>query len=349
MYEKMLYKVPSQNNKVLYRVQDLTRNDKVNEDMFEEGQNTKGAKRLQCPVFVLHVNEFEELKNKETSLNNHIDVLTDKLMQRDKEIKKLKSEIEKLKSGNAEADKQLNANKFNMLQEYTDKVSEIEKAHQDELDKLKETHKDELDNIHEEHTKKIKELRSQYTAKLDKANEDLNNEVKANNKDLDNLRAEMLTMKDEHNVEVTNLQNKHHKAVETIQHEHSAELQALRKTLEHDIGQLKQNIADSETDHLKEIKEMELSHTNEVNDIRAELTEAHNKEVNDIRAKCLKAMTIEHTKDMADLQECEDVPFYVKPFLKSHLKALDTFKKRKTSNTPQSIIKTYELEESHNE
>lgn len=231
-----MYKVETKDNKLQYRLQDFTKKDNVDESVFVEGVNNKGAKRLECQVFVLHAHEFEALQHKQDSMKAHVETLTDKIKQQNNEIKHLQ-----------------------------DKVDEYERGHKDE---------------------------------------------------------------------VINLQKQHHKQLETIQHEHSNELQALRKQHEYDIDQLKQASAQIKQEHLVEV--------NEIN-------ERHHVEVDEMRAKFLKLLANEHAQDLSDLNDCEDVPFYIKPFVKAHMKALDEFKKRKYLNTPQKIVESYELVQHRNE
>ena len=307
MYEKVMYKVPSKNNKVIYRLQDFTKNDNVDESVFSEGQNSKGAKRLQCNVKVLHENEFEAILEELEQANIKIEKLNNKIMQKNVEIKRLQGDVAKQKRANIDENLQLYADKFNILQD-----------HKEEIDELNKTHKKELLTIDKSHKETLKKIRSNYTRKLEDANEDLLNEVKENDKARDKLRGEMLELKDSHKQEVLTLQDDHFKEVEKIQHAHSDELQALQEKHTYDVDQLKEAIADMKEKHLVE--------------------------VDDIRTKFMKLLANEHAQDLSDLNECEDLPFYVKPFAKTHIKALDEFKKRKYMNTPQKIVETYELE-----
>ena len=317
MYEKLMYKVESRNNKVIYRLQDFTKNDNVDESVFVEGENSKGAKRLQCQVKVLHVNEYEAIFEELEQANLKVEELNDKIMQKNVEIKRLRSEVAKQKRANIGERKQLSDDKFNILQE-----------HKEELDELKETHKNELLAIDETHKETLKKMRSHYTRKLDDANERLLNEVKAKDKAGDKLRGEMLDLKETHKQEVIALQSEHHRELETIQHAHADELQDLRKQHAYDIDQLKQSIATIKQEHLTEVNEIE---------------RGHNAEVEQIRSSFMKVLASEHAQDLSDLNECEVLPFYVKPFAKAHMKKLDEFKKRKYMNTPQKIIESYTL------
>ena len=317
MYEKIMYKVESKDNKLLYRLQDFTKNDHVDESVFIEERNTKGAKRLQCKVKVLHENEYEAIIEELEDANLKVDELNNKIMRKNLEIKRLHGEIAKEKRANIDENLQLYDDKFNMLQ-----------GQKEELDELQETHKNELLAIDKEHKETLKKLRAHYTSKLDDANEHLLLTVKENNKTNDNLRGEMLQLKDTHKDEVNTLQREHHHKLETIQHQHADELQALREQHTYDITQLKEAIATIKQEHLIEVNEIE---------------QRHNTEVNEIRGTFLKMLSVEHAQDLSDLNECEDVPFYVKPFIKAHIKKIDEFKERKYKNTPQKIVETYGL------
>ena len=323
MYEKTMYKVETKDNKLQYRLQDFTKNDNVDESVFVEGINNKGAKRLECQVFVLHAHEFEALQHKQDSMKAHVETLTDKIKQQNNEIKHLQDKVDEYERGHKDEE-------FNIMLE----TRKLEKQHQNELDKLRETHEKDLLDIDETHKENLKQMRAHYTAKLDDVNEHLFNSVKANGNARDKLRGEMVAMKQEHKDEVINLQKQHHNQLATIQHEHSNELQALRKQHEYDIDQLKQASAQIKQEHLVEV--------NEIN-------ERHHVEVDEMRAKFLKLLANEHAQDLSDLNDCEDVPFYIRPFVKAHMKALDEFKKRKYLNTPQKIVESYELVQHRNE
>lgn len=323
MYEKTMYKVKNKDNKLQYRVQDLTKNDNVNESMFNEAKNTNGAKRLECKVIILHREDFETLQHKQESMKQHVEHLTDNIKQQNNEIKRLQDKIDEYER--AHKDKE-----FNIILE----TRKLEKQHQNELDELKETHEKQLLAIDETHKKQLKQLRSHYKQKLDDINERLFQSLKANDNTRDKLRGEMVQMNETHKDEVITLQNKHHETVEKLQHAHSNELQALREQHTYDIDTLKTALADIKQQHLVEV--------NEIN-------EKHHVEVDKIRAKFLKILSLEHAQDLSDLNECESVPFYIKPFVKAHLHALDEFKKRKHMNTPQKIVESYELVQHHNE
>ena len=318
MYDKIMYKVETKDNKQLYRLQDFTKNDHVDESVFSEGQNSKGVKRLQCKVKVLHVNEYEAIIEEVEQANLKVEELNNKIMRKNLEIKRLHGEIAKEKRANIDENLELYEEKFNILQEQ-----------KEELDELNETHKNELHAIDESHKETLKKLRSHYTRKLDDANEDLLLTVKENNKTSDNLRGEMLQLKDSHKDEVNTLQSKHHQELEKIQHQHADEMQALREQHVYDIDQLKEAIATIKQEHLTKVNEIE---------------RVHNAEVEQIRARFMKVLANEHAQDLSDLNECEPLPFYIKPFAKTHIKKLDEFKKRKYMNTPQKIVEAYELE-----
>lgn len=316
-----MYKVPSKDNKILYRLQDFTKNDNVDESVFSEGENSKGVKRLQCKVKVLHENEFEAIIEELEQANLKVEDLNNKIMRKNLEIKRLRNEIAKHKRANIDETLQLRDEKFNMLQAYADKTRSLEKQHQDKLDELTETHLNQVLAIDESHKETLKTMSAQYTRKVEDANERLLNEVKENDKARDKLKGEMSDMRE-------TLQNEHHKELEKIQHTHSNELQGLREQHVYDIDQLKQANAKLKQEHLIEVNKIERK---------------HNDEVIKIRGAFLKMLSLEHAQDLSELKECEDVPFYVKPFIKKHMQALDEFKQRKYMNTPQKIIETYEL------
>lgn len=310
-----MYKVKNKDNKLQYRLQDFTKNDNVDESLFVEGTNSQGSKRLECQVFVLHAHEFEALQHKQDSMKEHVETLTARIKQQNNEIKRLQDKVDEYERGHKDEE-------FNIMLENR----KLEKQHQCELDELNETHEKQLLAIDKDHKEQLKNMRSHYTRKLEDANEHLFNSVKANGNARDKLRGEMLSMKQAHKDEVVNLQKQHHEELETIQHEHSNELQALRKQHEYDIDQLKQASAQIKQEHLIEV--------NEIN-------ERHHVEVDEIRSSFLKLLANEHAQDMSDLNDCERVPFYIKPFVKGHLQALDEFKKRKSMNTPAKIVETY--------
>ena len=142
-----MYKVQGRDNKVIFRLQDFTKNDNVDTSLFEEGQNSKGDKRLQCNVFVLHAQEFEALQKKQDAMKEHVEELSNKIMQKNVEINELKNEVAKLKRANTDERAQLRDEKsklkdekFDILEEHTAEVRNIEKEHQKELKELKETH-----------------------------------------------------------------------------------------------------------------------------------------------------------------------------------------------------------------
>ncbi len=324
-----MYKVPSKNNKVIFRLQDFTKNDNVDENMFEEGQNSKGEMRLQCQVKVMHLEEFEALQQEPAIMKQHVEEANNNLMQKNIEIKKLKSEVAKHKRANIDENTQLIADKFNIQQEHINETRALEKQHQDELKTINETHTNQLLDIDETHRKHVEKISAQYISKLDDADDKLLKEVKANKQASDNLRDEMLTMKETHKDEAIALQKQHHNEIKKLQHAHSSELQAQQKQHDYDITQLKEANTTMKQEHLIEINQIEQKHRDEIKQIRGSF---------------LGLLANEHAKDLSDFNDCGDLPFYIKPFAKRFLTSFDEFKKRKYMNTPQKIVETYELE-----
>ena len=312
-----MYKVPSRDNKIIFRLQDFTKNDNVDETFFVEGENSQGKKRLQCQVHVLHTEELEAIQQEQDVMKARVEELQTQIMQKNVEIKKLEREVAKHKRANIDERAQLRDDKFNMLLD-----------RQKALDELNETHANQLIAIDETHRKHLDKISAQYNAKLDKADEKLDNEVQANKQASDNLRDKMLAMKETHKNEVVALQKQHHKELDKLQHAHSDELQAQRDQHQDDIDTLKQNIADIKQEHIVEVNEIEKRHRDEVDEIRKTF---------------LKMLASEHAQDLSDFNECGELPFYVKPFSKRFINAFDEFKKRKETNTPQKIVETYEL------
>lgn len=328
MYEKLMYKVNSRDNKLIYRLQDFTKNDNVKEDMFVEGVNANGEKRLECKVHVLHTEEFNTLQHKQTALKEHVEDLSRKIMKQNAEIKKLKGELAKYERADIDRDMQLQGEKFNILQEHTTETDKLKTEHLKAIDELNETHEKQLQDIDKTHKEELRKLRSHYTAKVDKLNEDKFELEKANNKARDNLRVEMLQLKQDHKDEVTALQDKHRHEVENIQHAHVDELQTLRKQQTYAVDELKQVNAEITQKHLVEV--------NEINQL-------HIHKIDEMRAKFLTLISTEHAQDLSDFNECGDLPFYVKPFARGFVKSFNEFKKRKELNTPKKIVETYQL------
>lgn len=310
MYNKIMYEVKGNDNKVHFRLQDFTKGDNVNLDMFHEGKDKNGNKRLQCNVFVLHAEEYDTLKSTLARHKADIKELNNKIMQKNVEIKRLEQEVVEYKRANIDEGRKL-----------ADK-------HRDELDTLKEKHANELLAIDKQHRKHIENLTAQFNAKLDDANKHLFDTVKENNKTSADLRAEMLTMKETHKDEVVNLQKQHHNEIEQIQHAHADELQGLRDAHTYDIDTLKETIERGKQEHLVEVSEIQHKHV---------------KDIDDMRAKFLKLLANEHAQDLSDFNECGELPFYVKPFARGFVKAFDEFKKRKEMNTPKVIVDSYEI------
>lgn len=309
----MMYKVQGKNNKVIFRLQDFTAGDNVDESKFVEGRNSQGKTRLQCEVLVMHPEEIEALQHNLEQSKQHVEELNNTIMQKDNEIKKLKQEIAGYKRANIDERAQLQGEKFNMLV-----------SHQKEVDELKEMHANELFAIDETHKETLKNMRVHYTARIDKANEKFNNEVQANKQASDKLRGEMLTLNETHKAEVINLQKQHHHEVEKLQHD----LQAQQEQHAYDIDKLKTAIADGKQEHLTEV---------------GNLKEKHHVEVDEMRSKFLELLTLEHAQDIADFNDCGELPFYIKPFARGFVKSFEEFKMRKQTNTPKKIVESYKL------
>lgn len=318
MYEKTMYKVETKDNKEIYRLQDLTKNDNVETSMLKEGRNSQGKKRLECQVIIMHPEELDCIFEERDKAKRDVEELQKEIKQKNVEIKTLQGKLAKHEQQDTDYEVKLQGEKYNMLVE-----------HQTALDELNETHKDDLLAIDKEHRKHLDNIRSQYKQSYDELNDRLFNSVKANDDMQDKFKAEMLTMKEAHKDEVVSLQKEHHEKVEKLQHAHSDELQALRKQHTYDIDKLKQAIADNNEEHLIEV---------------GKLNEKHHVEVDEIRSSFLSLLTVEHAQDLSDFNDCGELPFYVRPFARGFVKNFNEFKKRKQSNTPKKIVETYKLE-----
>lgn len=318
-----MYKVQSRNNKVVYRLQDFTKNDNVDESMFEEAKNNKGAMRLECQVIVLHREEFETLEHKHRAMKDHVETLSDKIKQQASEIKRLQDKVDKYEQAHKDEE-------FNIIVE----TRKLEKQHQNEVDELKENYEKQLLDIDETQREHLENISAHYTAKVNELNDKLIHEVKANEQSNIKLNREMLHLKEQHKDEVINLQNEHHLELMKVQHAHSDELQALQKQHTYDIDTLKQAIADIKQENLTEVNKIE---------------SRHHVEVDKMRSSFLNLLTVEHAQDIADFNDCGELPFYIKPFARGFIKNFNEFKKRKQLNTPQKIVETYELEHKRGE
>lgn len=316
MYEKTLYKVETKDNKERYRLQDFTKNDNVNIDMFVERRNRNGDKRLECDVIVMHKPELDAINKQLEQSKQHVEELQDKIMQKNVEIKRLQGEVAEHKRLNIDHEAKFKDEKFNMLA-----------GHQKAVDELNETHANDLLAIDDEHRKHLEQMRSQYKQSYDELNDRLFKSVKANNDMRGKYKAEMLDLKEAHKDEVLNLQRQHHEELETIQHAHANELQDIREQHAYDIDTLKTALADERQEHLIEV---------------GKINERHHVEVDEIRSSFLKLLTVEHAQDIADFNDCGELPFYVRPFARGFVKSFEEFKMRKQLNTPQKIVETYE-------
>lgn len=323
MYEKTMYKVQGRDNKERFRLQDFTKKDNVDIDKFVERRNRNGDKRLECDVIVMHPEELNAIYEERNKAKTDVEELQSKIIQKDIEIKRLEKEVAKHKRLNIDVKEDLQDEKFDILA-----------GHQITLAELNETHEKDLLNIDKEHRKQLERMRSHYKQSNDELNDRLFNSVKANNDLRGKYEAEMLTMKDSHKDEVVNLQKQHHEELEKLQHEHSNELQTIRDQHTYDIDTLKTAFADNKQEHLIEV---------------GKLNEKHHDEVDEIRSSFLNLLTLEHSQDIADFNECGELPFYVRPFAKRFMKSFDEFKKRKQMNTPKKIVETYELVQHRNE
>lgn len=319
MYEKTLYKVETQDNKELYRLQDLTKSDNVETSMLKEGRNSQGKKRLECQVIVMHPEELDAIYDEVEQAKADVEELRHEIKQKNVEIKRLQGELAKHERANIDYEAKLQGEKFNMLV-----------SHQKALDELRETHENDLLAIDKEHRKHLERMSAQYKQSYDELNDRLFNSVKANNNMRGKYKAEALALKDE----VVSLQKQHHDEVEKLQHAHSNELQDIREQHAYDIDTLKTALADEKQEHLTEVGKLQREHIHDIDEMRA---------------KFLKLLASEHAQDLSDFNDCGELPFIARVFAKGFVNSFDEFKKRKQLNTPQKIVETYELAPSRDE
>ena len=270
-----MYKVESQSNKLLYRLQDFTKSDNVDESVFFEAKNSKGSMRLQCNVKVLHDNEYDAIIEEVEQANLKIEHLNAMLNKKNNEIKRLEGEIDKLKRDNKD---------------------ENEKQHQIDIKLLKETHEKQLLDIDKKQQMHVEKITAQYKTSVDELNDKLLSEIQANKQSSDKLKDEMLDITKQHVQEVEQL----HEAISTLKQE-----------------------------HLKEINKLEKDYF----DKREE-----------IRTSFLNLITNFNSQDITQINEIQKaMPFPLTLFARKAMQNLEDLKEKKQANTPEKIIKTYEL------
>lgn len=251
-----MYKVKTNNDKKVYRVQDFTSGDNIEESKFVEGTNKKGAPQLQAQVCVLFKDEYTSLNQELESLKSEVQDLKTTLNDKEVQIQTLEKQIKESKRANMDEVMQLKEDNFNITQEH---ASETNKLHQ----------------------------------------------------------------------EISNLEKSHLEDMKTIDNAHANEILKLTKAHQDEVLQLNEEKSQIIQEHLKEINEKEQS---------------YNDEREQIRTSFLNLLTNVNTEDISEINEIQrDVPSLLKPFLRSHMRKLEDLKERKQANTPEKIIKTYEL------
>lgn len=308
-----------------FRVRDFTSGDNVDMSKFVEGTNQRGAPQMQAQVCVLYKDEYNDIKTKLDSHESEVQHLKDMIEERESQIMKLKKEIKDNEGANIDEVMQLKEDNYNMTQD-----------HQRALEDLKEKHANQMRAIDETHKKEIRNLEEQYNAKLDEVNDKLLSQVQANEQVSNNLRDEMLTMSKAHTSEIdklhqenTRLEKARLEDLKTKDNEHANEILELEKAHHLEVSQLKEDNSQLKQDHLKEINKLD---------------KAHNDEREQIRTSFLNLITNVNAQDLTEIDEIQkEVPSIFKPFMRKHMRKLEELKERKQANTPEKIVKTYEL------
>ena len=314
-----MYKVTNKDN--VFRIRDFTSSDNVDISKFVEGENKRGAPQMQAQVYVLYEDEYNDIETKLNAHESEVQHLKAMIEERETQIVKLKKEIKDNEGANVDEVMQLKEEKFNILQE----MSDLEKSHLEEREQLKETHANHVSAIDETHQKEIEKLNEQYNTKLDELNDKLVSEVQANKQSSDNLQGQILAMTQAHNKEMSQA----HQDLKDLEIEHANEKIELTKAHQDEVNEVKEELSQVKQDHLKEINEKD---------------KAHSDECEKIRNTFLGLITNENTHDKNEIQEIKkSVPSIFKPFMKKTMKMLEELEEKKQSNTPEKIVKTYEL------
>ena len=328
MFKKIMYKVKDNT----FRVQDFTKKDNVDESKFVESVNQRGEKRLETLVYVMFKNEYFNLNQILNSHESEVQHLKAMIEERESQIMKLKKENKEKTQVNNDEVMQLRETISSMKDDREKEVShlhqeitKLEKSRLEELEDLKETHANQLSAIDETHQKEIEKLNEQYQSKLDKANDKLLSQVQANEQSNIKLKDEMLTMTKAHSSEIEKL----HHDLSNLENTHANETLELTKAHHVEVSQLKEEQSQMKESHLKEINKLEQTHSDEREQIRT---------------KFLNLITNVNAQDITEIKEIqESAPTLLKPFMRKHLKKLEDLKERKQANTPEKIVKTYEL------
>lgn len=174
----------------------------------------------------------------------------------------------------------------------------------------------------------VNDLQSKINDKETQINE-LEKQIKeskrANIDEVIQLKENISNMKEDHQKEVSHL----HQENTNLEKLHANEKLELEKIHHDEVLQLNEEKSQLIQDHLKEINEKD---------------KVHSDEVETIRTSFLNLLTNVNAQDISEIKEIKsDVPSIFKPFMRKTMKKLDELEERKQINTPEKIVKTYEL------
>ena len=165
---------------------------------------------------------------------------------------------------------------------------------------------------------KLKQDLNEYDSKIEELEKKLNEKKQSNTDEVMQLKETISSLKQKNMEEIKRLENTH-----------ANETHDLEKAHYQEILELKEELSQTKQEHIQEMRESD---------------KAHHDEVEKIRNSFLKLVVSENSEDVSQLLELEDMPFYIRPFVKKHMKKIREMKERKLSNSPQAIITTYEKE-----
>ena len=204
----------------------------------------------------------------------------------------------------------------------------------------------------------IKELND----KLAEKNQVNTNEVIQLTKEKYNLNQEISNIEKAHLQELEKIKQTHRNQINDIHEKHTKEMESLQKEYTSKIDGLNNKLLDevkandkASNDLKKEILDMTKAHQKEINQLQEYISQikednlkeinkkdkAHNDEITKIKNTFLKLRINDNNEDIRDLLDIEDIPFYIKPFVKKQSEIIAKIKKRKELNINDKTINGY--------
>ncbi len=207
-----LKKMQSTTKPNVYRIQDFTKKDAIDETRFRKNQKGK----LECNVIIFYEEDYNAMKEENTSLKSSVKKLEAQIQEAETKMQQLEEEYNIKTQDYIDSEASIKLKLEESIKEFSTTTNQAKEEHAKEILAIQEKHSREIIALNN----KISKLKEDHQKELhnhDNANADTILDMeKRHHQELTSLKDEISSIKQKHNEELMDLMDSHNDEVTQI-------------------------------------------------------------------------------------------------------------------------------------